>query len=161
MKKMAYCLLKNSDNMDRRGVTLLELIIVMVIIAIGATLLAPGIGTWIPNYRLRGATRYVVSTLRTAQMKAISINTDYQVRFPNATSYILEYQTTAGWVAEGTQQNLPSGIQFTSFPPLNRFLFNPNSTSTTGSLTLTNTKGSSRTITLTTATGRIRVDPPL
>lgn len=154
-------MLRETDNMDRRGVTLLELIIVMVIIAIGATLLVPGIGTWIPNYRLRGATRDVVSTLRTAQMRAISVNTDYQVRFPSATSYILEYQTTSGWVAEGTQQNLPSGIEFISFPPLNRFLFNPNSTSTTGSLTLRNPKGSTRTISLTTATGRIRVDPPL
>ncbi len=158
---MAYYLLENSVKMNKRGVTLLELIIVMVIIAIGATLLAPGIGAWIPTYRLRGATRDVVSTLRTAQMKAISINTDYQVRFPNATSYILEYQTTAGWVAEGTQQNLPTGIQFASFPPGSRFLFNPNSTASTGSLTVTNTKGSARTISLTTATGRIRVDPPL
>jgi general secretion pathway protein H len=147
--------------MNRKGVTLLELIIVMVIIAIGATLLVPGIGAWIPTYRLRGGTRDVVSTLRTAQMKAISINTDYRVRFPNATSYILEYQTTAGWVAEGAQQNLPTGIQFTSFPTGSRFEFNPNSTASTGSLTLTNTKGTTRRITLTTATGKITVDPPL
>jgi len=147
--------------MNKKGVTLLELIIVMMIIAIGAVLLAPGIGTWIPIYRLKGATRDVVSTLRTAQMKAVSINTDYQVRFQDATSYILEYQTTAGWVAEGAQQTLPTGIQFTSFPPGSRFLFNPNSTASTGSLTLTNPKGSTRTISLTTSTGRIRVDPPL
>lgn len=147
--------------MNRRGVTLLELIIVIVIIAIGATLLAPGIGSWIPIYKLRGATRDVVSTLRTAQMKAVSINTDYRVRFPDATSYILEYQTTAGWVAEGTQQTLPTGIQFSAFPLGNNFQFNPNSTASTGSLTLTNTKGSARTISLITSTGRIRVDPPL
>ncbi|MBS3919035.1 MAG: prepilin-type N-terminal cleavage/methylation domain-containing protein [Deltaproteobacteria bacterium] len=147
--------------MNRRGVTLLELIIVMVIIGIGATLLAPGIGTWIPIYRLKGATRDVVSTLRTAQMKAISINTDYQVNFSNATTYVLEYRNTLGvFVTEGSPQTLPSGIQFTTFPRI--FQFNPNSTaSLTGALTLTNTKGSTRTITLTTATGRIRVDPPL
>lgn len=146
--------------MNRRGVTLLELIIVMVIIAIGATLLAPGIGTWIPIYRLKGATRDVVSTLRTAQMKAISINTDYQVRFPNATSYILEYQTTAGWVVDGAQQTLPTGIEFTTFPRI--FRFNPNSTAwISGALTIRNTKGSTRTISLTTSTGRITVDPPL
>ena len=152
--------------MNKKGVTLLELIIVMVIIAIGATLLVPGIGTWIPIYRLRGATRDVVSTMRTAQIKAVSINTDYGVRFPSATTYILEYRTTGGWVSEGAQQTLPTGIQFTAFPPLNgrpdpNFQFNPNSTASTGSLTLTNTKGSTRTISLTTSTGRIRVDPPL
>jgi prepilin-type N-terminal cleavage/methylation domain-containing protein len=148
-------------KMNKKGVTLLELIIVMVIIAIGATLLVPGIGAWMPIYRLRGATRDVVSTMRTAQMKAVSINTDYRVRFPDATSYILEYQTTAGWVSEGTQQTLPKGIQFSDFPPGNNFQFNPNSTASTGGLTLTNTKGSTRRITLTTATGRIRVEPPL
>jgi prepilin-type N-terminal cleavage/methylation domain-containing protein len=161
---LAYYLLKNRVKMSKKGVTLLELIIVMVIIAIGATLLVPAIGAWIPTYRLRGATRDVVSTLRTAQMRAISINTDYRVRFPDATSYILEYRTTSAtnpWVAEGSQQNLPTGITFTSFPPGSRFLFNPNSTASTGSLTLTNTKGSSRTISLTTSTGRIRVAPPL
>jgi len=148
--------------MNKKGVTLLELIIVMVIIAIGATLLVPGIGAWMPIYRLRGATRDVVSTMRTAQMKAVSINTDYQVNFLNATAYVLEYRNTLGnFVAEGTPQNLPTGIQFTSFPPGSRFLFNPNSTASTGSLTLTNTKGSARTISLTTSTGRIRVDPPL
>jgi prepilin-type N-terminal cleavage/methylation domain-containing protein len=147
--------------MNKRGVTLLELIIVMVIIAIGATLLVPGIGAWIPIYRLKGATRDVVSTLRTAQIKAVSINTDYRVRFPDATGYILEYRTTAGWIAEGSQQTLPTGIQFSDFPPGNNFQFNPNSTASTGSLTLTNTKGSARTISLTTSTGRIRVDPPL
>ncbi len=147
--------------MNKRGVTLLELIIVMVIIAIGATLLAPNIGAWIPNYRLRGATRDVVSTLRTAQMKAVFVNTDYRVRFPNAKTFILEYQTTAGWVADGTLQELPAGIQFTSFPDNNWFLFNPNSTASTGSLTLRNTKGSVRKISLTTSTGRIAVNPPL
>jgi hypothetical protein len=88
--------------------------------------------------------------MRIAQMKAVSINTDYQVNFLNATAYVLEYENTLGnFVAEGTPQNLPTGIQFTSFPPGSRFLFNPNSTASTGSLTLTNTKGSQKTIQLT------------
>lgn len=147
--------------MNKKGVTLLELIIVMVIIAIGATLMVPAIGAWIPNYRLRSATRDIVSTMRTAQMKAVSMNTDFQVRFPDTKSYILEYQTTSGWVADGTQQNLPTGIEITSFPQGNRFLFNPNSTASTGSLTLKNSKNNTRTISLTTSTGRIKVEPPL
>jgi len=47
-------------QMNRKGVTLIELIVVMVIIAIGAVLLAPNIGAWLPNYRLRSATRDIV-----------------------------------------------------------------------------------------------------
>ncbi len=147
--------------MNKKGVTLLELIIVMVIIGICAVLVAPNIGNWMPTYRLRGATRDVVSTLRTAQIKAVSINAEYRVRFPDAASYILERNTGGLFVAEGVQQTLPTGVQFTTFPPGSNFQFNPNSTASTGSLTLTNTRGSARRITLTTTTGRINVDPPL
>jgi len=148
--------------MNKKGITLLELIIVMIIIAIGATLLTPSISSWTPNYRLRGGTRDVVSAMRTAQIKSISINLDYRVRFPDASSFLIEYRNTAGgWVTEGIQQTLPTGVQFTAFPPGSNFQFNPNSTASTGSLTLTNNRGSSRTITLTTATGKITVNPPL
>jgi len=44
----------------------------MVIVAIGAVLMVPNIGAWLPNYRLRSATRDIVSTLRIAQTKAVS-----------------------------------------------------------------------------------------
>ena len=64
--------------MNKRGVTLIELIVVFVIIAILAVLMVPNIGAWLPSYRLRGATRDVVSTLRTAQMKAVSIQYSIQ-----------------------------------------------------------------------------------
>jgi prepilin-type N-terminal cleavage/methylation domain-containing protein len=147
------------DRTAKRGITLIELIVVMVIIAIGAVLVAPNIGGWIPNYRLRSATRDVVSTLRTAQMKAISNNTTYQVSFtPGAGTYILQYQTTAGFVNEGVAQTLPPGIMISGINfPGNNAQFNTNSTSSTGSITLQNTKGSSKKITLTTATGRVNV----
>ena len=146
--------------MRRRGVTLIELVVVMAIIAIAAAFVAPNIGAWIPNYRLRGATRDVVSNLRLAQMKAISANREYQVSFnPGAGTYILQYRHTDGitWVDEGATQTLPSGILITNIFPGNKAQFNPNSTSSTGSMTLTNTKGSTKTITLTTSTGKVDV----
>jgi Tfp pilus assembly protein FimT len=128
----------------------------MAIIAIGAVLVAPNIGAWIPNYRLRSATRDVVSTLRTAQIKAISNNTAYQVTFPGDGTYILQYQTTAGFVNEGVAQVLPPGI-IANTSPGNSFQFNTNSTSAGGSIKLQNAKGSSKQITLTSATGRVNV----
>ena len=146
---------------NKKGVTLIELVVVMAIIAIGAVLLAPNIGGWIPNYRLRSATREIVSALRVAQMKAISSNTEYQVVFdPGARNYVLQYKNTGGvFVNEGIAQALPSGIIISGINfPAHTAHFNPNSTSSTGSLTLQNTKGSSKTITLTTATGRVNVN---
>ena len=84
--------------MNRKGITLIELIIVMVIIAIGAALTAPSINTWMPYYRLRSATRDIVSTMRLAQMKAVSNNIQYGVAFnPASNQYQLYYQSTGGW----------------------------------------------------------------
>lgn len=154
--------------MNKKGITLIELVVVMVIIAIGAVLLAPNIGAWLPNYRLRSATRDAVSMLRTAQMKAVSTNISYGVGF-DASAFQLYYQSTAGLIAEGGNINLPSGVQFNN----NTFLvdgtlgkpfarFNTDSTcpngGIVGSVTLQNTKGAQRTITVTTATGRIKIN---
>jgi len=146
--------------MKKRGITLVELVVVVVIIAIAAVLVAPSIGRWLPNYRLRGAARDIVSTLRTAQMKAVSTNRQYQVSFNQGVgSYILQYQNTGGvWVNEGANQVLPSGIQITGITlPGNNATFNTNSSCSGGSLTLTNSKGSTKTITLTASTGRAQM----
>jgi prepilin-type N-terminal cleavage/methylation domain-containing protein len=146
--------------MNQRGVTLIELIIVMVIIAIGAVLTTPNISGWLTNYRLRSATRDVASIMRFAQLKAVSNNTSYQVVFDTAhDSYILQYQDTGGgWVAEGISQTLPTGVKFNTTFPLNITTFSTNSTATDGNITLNNTKGSTKTVRVLGLTGRIRIE---
>lgn len=146
--------------MNRKGVTLLELIVVMVIIAIGAVALAPNIGTWMTHFRLRGATRDIASILRTAQMKAVSNNVTYRVNFGGgANSFVLEYQTTAGFVAEGSSQKLPAGVTISDVNfPGDLAVFNTDSTASSGNVRLKNTKGTERTITVLASTGRVRVD---
>jgi prepilin-type N-terminal cleavage/methylation domain-containing protein len=152
------------NHKAQRAVTLIELVVVMAIIAISALFLTPNMGAWIQNYRLRSGTQEVVSLLRTAQMKAISTNREYQVSFDTgARSCILRYNSgttaTPVWIDEGAAQTLPKGVLISgiSFPG-NNAQFNPNSTSSTGSITLQNTKGTTKGITLTPATGRVHVD---
>jgi prepilin-type N-terminal cleavage/methylation domain-containing protein len=144
---------------NRKGVTLIELIVVMIIIAIGAVLMAPGIGAWLPNYRLRSTTRDIVSTMRTAQMKAVSMNMEYRVSFDsNAKTYSLQ-RNSGGWQADGATQKLPDGIGFSAINFAgNNAQFNSNSTASGGSIILINTKGTSKTLTLTTSTGRIKIE---
>jgi type IV fimbrial biogenesis protein FimT len=145
--------------MNKKGVTLIELIVVMVIIGIGAVLFVPNIGGWMPSYRLRSAARDIASTMRTAQMKAISTNIKYQVSFPSSVSYVLQYQDTSGvWQTEGSTQILPSGISISAIGIAGKnAVFNTDSTSSSGSITLQNTKGTQRQLTLTSSTGRVTV----
>ena len=153
----------------------MELIIVMAIIALGAVLMVPNIAGWIPNYRLRTATRDVVSTLRVAQMKAVARNMDHRVTFdPGEGSYFIMRRTTAGmnnWVkitvsdevaagADDAKQFLPTGVQFDSvnFPTaVNNPEFYPNSTASGGNVVLKNSKGTLKTIIVAPTTGRIRI----
>jgi prepilin-type N-terminal cleavage/methylation domain-containing protein len=150
-------------KMNKKGVTLIELIVVIVIIGIGAVLFAPNIGAWLPNYRVRSAARDVVSTMRTAQMRAVSTNAPYGVGF-DANAYQL-YRSSGGLSLE-VATNLPSGVQFTNNTfPINATLgkpfaqFNTDSTASSGGVTVQGTKGSRR-ITVTTSTGRVTITTP-
>ncbi len=149
--------------MNERGVTLIELVVVFVIIAIGATLMVPSFGAWLSSYRLRSATRDVVSTLRTAQVRAISTSTTYGVGFGVNSCQL--YRSSGGLTFEGAPINLPSGVQFINNNfPVNGTLsqhfaqFNSDSTSSGGNVTLQNTKGATRRITLINATGRTNIN---
>lgn len=148
--------------MNRKGITLIELVIVMVIIAIGAVLLIPNIGAWLPNYRLRSAARDICSTMRTAQIKAVSTNNVYGVEFDIAKgSYILKVQTTAGFKEDGAEQSLPKGVSFVSASfsgGVSRATFSPNSTASSGSVVLRNIKGAQKTIKVISATGRTYIE---
>lgn len=155
------------EKIDKKGVTLLELIIIMVIIAIGAVLVAPNIVAWIPHYHLRSATRDIVSMMRTAQMKAVSKNLEYGVLFDNQRFSIKRgnlSSNSTSWDDEGVAQTLPAGITIVQNTlPINtsaggRFAeFNPDSTSSSGSVTLRNSRNSTRQVVLS-PTGRIRIE---
>lgn len=58
----------------RSGVTLIELVVVMAIIAIMAVFMTPGIGEWVQNYRIKQAARDMASDFQFAKMKAINIS---------------------------------------------------------------------------------------
>jgi len=149
--------------MNKRGVTLIELVVVFVIIAIAAALIAPNIGGWLPRYRLRSATRDIVSTMRHAQMKAVSRRLQYQVDFNVGTdSYILRY-TSGGLFDDGPVRTAPSGITVNIVNlPAGIALFNPDSTCPNGgNITLSYQKGGvtqdQKRILLNVATGRVRI----
>ena len=58
-----------------RGVTLVELVVVLAIVAISATLAAPGFAQMIANYRVRGAADGILNALNFAHTEALRRNT--------------------------------------------------------------------------------------
>lgn len=64
-----------------KGVTLIEVAVVMAIVAIIGLFMAPAIGGWLDNFRIRQAAREISSDLQFAKMKAISTGVRYTVVF--------------------------------------------------------------------------------
>jgi prepilin-type N-terminal cleavage/methylation domain-containing protein len=56
----------------RKGVTVIELMVVMVIIAIMGIFMTPAIQGWVENYRIKQAGRKMLSDLQFSEMAAIS-----------------------------------------------------------------------------------------
>ena len=152
--------------MNKKGVTLIELITVMVIIAILAALTVPSLGSWISYYRLRSGARDVVSVMRTAQMRAVSYNMRYGVAFDAPNLQYQLYRDSGGLQVDGAANILPTGITFNSILGLPTdgpgglpfMSFFPNSTASAGgSITLRNSKGKEKTVQISMSSGRITV----
>jgi type IV fimbrial biogenesis protein FimT len=68
----------------QRGFTLPEVIIVIVIIAVLATIAIPGILHWLPNIRLKAAARDLYANMQEAKIQAIKRNQDWAIYFDTA-----------------------------------------------------------------------------
>ncbi len=93
--------------MEDKGFTLLELIIVIVIIAIGAALAAPDMGAWVSKQRLKSASRTVFYHLQQVRGEAVKENTTITI------SFNLDNNTYSSGTLIPTQ-NMPDGVVISS-----------------------------------------------
>lgn len=127
-----------------RGITLIEVAVVMSIVAIMGLFMAPALGEWIDNYRIRQSARDISSILQQAKMKAISSRLDYRVCFDLINeAYVLE-KDDAGWHQEGDAFRVPRGVNIDNTDFTNDSVqFNPNGTILlpAGSIYINNAEG--------------------
>ncbi|MCJ7663959.1 MAG: GspH/FimT family pseudopilin [Desulfobacterales bacterium] len=148
-------MMKRGEN----GVTLIELAVVMAIIAIMALFMAPAIGEWLGNFRIRQAARDIVSNLQFAKMRAISRRMEYRVCFDLATEEYLLEKNDGIWTQEGGVFHVPRDVDIASATGLGsppRIEFNPDGTCSSGHVTIDNDKGKKFDIVVH-YTGRIKI----
>src|SRR4030042_206689 len=143
------------------GITRIELVVVMAIVAIMGVCLAPAIGEWLDNFRIRQAARDIASNLQFAKMRAISRRLEYRVNFDVANNQYRLWVNDGGWVPdpEGVVLCTPRGVDITSAGfsgGVSRAEFNPDGTASNGTITHDNQQGKTYKVVVY-RTGRIKI----
>jgi type IV fimbrial biogenesis protein FimT len=85
--------------MDRKnkGLTMVELMVTLAIIAVVLAIAIPAYNTQVPRFRLNGAARKVMGDLMGARMNAVKLNTTVTVNFDGAlNTYTVSYVNEDG-----------------------------------------------------------------
>jgi general secretion pathway protein H len=167
---------------DHSGLTLLELLVVLILISVLTGLLAPRVGNSVRNMTLKAAAQKVAASLRYARSRAISEKITYVALFdfersnlsvftePGPTKTTKEKPSTGG--EEKTSHPkayvLPEGVRLTKArfgtdevqSGLFRMLFSPNGSSSGGWVILGNDAGTRYRIGVDILTGAVRFGDP-
>lgn len=145
---------------DQEGVTAMEILIVLVVVAIMTALAMPWILGSMQSYRVRVAAWEVAGDLRLARQKAVSLQQRHRICLSACGSpvptggYLLEREQAGTWVVDLVRTDLPNGVGITDNAG-GKFTFEAKGEVNGGTTTLTNLAGSYQVKTL--STGRVRV----
>ncbi|MCK9274453.1 MAG: GspH/FimT family protein [Syntrophales bacterium] len=153
------------DTHGKRGFTLIELVIVLLLAGIMAAIAAPSFNTYMKNSRLNGAARIVMTDLMFARGLAASENNLVRVFFVNSRTYkILDDDNGDGmqnnselYVRTRDIRNEYHDVSISS--NVSPLTFQPNGTvsGSTASITLNNAEGDTKKITVS-LPGRVKIN---
>jgi general secretion pathway protein H len=145
--------------MEARGITVLELVVVVALIGVASALAAWRAVAWLPELRLDAAARQVVLDLRFTRGRAMAEQSQRRLSFSLADgSYRQQRRVNGDFVDEGPAIRFPPGIDAVACTaPGTAFTFAPRGTASTfGSLALRNAGGRERRVVVD-IVGRVRV----
>ena len=107
-----------------KGFTIIEVLIVIVIIGVVSAVAIPNLISWVPEYRLRGASRDLYDNMQFARMSAIKAREDCYISFntPSENQYSINTETET--LKTVVLADYGSGITFSSAPETIRFQSN-------------------------------------
>jgi prepilin-type N-terminal cleavage/methylation domain-containing protein len=91
--------------LSKKGLTLIEMVIVLVILALMASTLYPDYRVYMQQRRLRGAALAITLDLMVARSQAISMNRDISVTFSQSPSRQYTYDATGNALTKSIQAN--------------------------------------------------------
>lgn len=155
------------DNMlffrieGRPGFTLLELLFLLSLAALLATLIAPSLRSYGRQGETTAAAREMLAVMQAAHWKAVLSGrrvrlAQYTRRGDRALWYVMEREEGGVWLPVGEGHRIPERVRMsTKGSPVK--VFNPNGTCSMGSVSLTGPGGKSCRLALNPLTGRVRL----
>lgn len=148
---------------NKRGFSLIEIIITVAIIATSAGIVIPVYVSMKPSIWLNGATRQIVGDLMWARMQAVSQNNQFKIIYDNNHQYrILDDDNNDGAITTGESVITKDihgeyyGVTYSSSNP-NDLIFHPRgNASNLTTITITNPSGT-KTVTIA-ITGRVKIE---
>jgi len=145
----------------RAGVTLLELVVVLSIVALAAAVTVPSIASLRRSGEAGAAAREMLLTMRAARWRAIVTGSPTRIvtfarQGDSAVWYVVERQDGAVWIPEGAGHRIPEGVRVSTTGPAVKH-FTPRGTSSMGSVVFQAAGGGSYRLSLNPVTGRARL----
>jgi type II secretory pathway pseudopilin PulG len=130
-------------HLEETGVTLLELVIVLVLLSLAVSLVAPRFGTWTDEWMLRSAAERVAQTVRYARTRAIYEQSYYVVEIDPRARLVRVLNPASSFSREFA---LPQGVKVEDGenppPRVVRLLLSPSGVVGERNLWLSNRRGS-------------------
>jgi len=96
--------------MNEKGVTAIELLVVVAILGILSAISIPAFSSWLPNYRLKSSTRNIYDAMNLAKLSAVKSNNVAVVIFSITNdTYTVFLDTVSNWALDSTETIIGSG----------------------------------------------------